>query len=448
LPVLGGAPRRLGDLLGHDGTWSLDGRQIVYANGSTLYLANSDGTESRKLVTVTGRPYWPRWSPDGSRLRFSVQDTKTKSVSLWEVSADSANPHPLLPGWNNPAGECCGNWTADGRYFVFQSTRNETTNVWAMREQAGLFRRANQEPVQLTIGPPDYYSPLPSKDGKKIFVVGEQRRGELARYDMRTQQWSVYLSGVSAEHLDFTRDGERVTYVTYPEYDLWQSRVDGSERRQLTYPPMQACLPRWSPDGKQIAFSARAPGKPWKTYLISAEGGAPQQLTAEERRELDPGWSPDGKTLVFGDIDAKKIFLFDLSTRRISTLPGSEGLFSPRWSPDGRYILALPYGLMNKLLLFDFTTQKWAELSRQPAGHPGWSRDGKYAYFGSYSGNDPALFRVRVDDRKLERLASLKDFRQVNGAFGPFVCWAPDDSPLVLRDIGTQDIYALEWQTP
>jgi len=448
LPVLTGVPRRLGDLLGHDGTWSLDGQKIVYANGSTLYMANGDGTKSHEFVTVPGRPYWPRWSPDGSRLRFSVQDTRTYSVSLWEVAADGSNRHPLLPGWNNPAGECCGNWTADGRYFVFQSTSNGTTNIWAMREQAGIFRRANQEPVQLTIGPLDYYSPLPSKDGKKIFVVGEQRRGELARYDMRTQQWSVYLSGVSAEHLNFTRDGERVTYVTYPEYDLWQSRVDGSERRQLTYPPMQACLPRWSPDGKQIAFSARVPGKPWKAYLISAEGGTPRQLMPEERRELDPGWSPDGKSVVFTDVDASTIQFLDLRTRRVSKLPGSEGLFSPRWSLDGRYILALPVGLMNKLLLFDFTTQKWVELAKQQAGHPRWSQDGKYVYFGSYSGNDPALFRVQVDDRKLERLVSIKDFRQVNGVFGAFVCWSPDDSPLVLRDIGTQDIYALEWQTP
>src|SRR5262249_47949026 len=203
---------------------------------------------------------------------------------------------------------------------------------------------------------------------------------------MRTQQWSVYLSGILAEHVNFTRDGERVTYVTYPEYDLWQSRVDGSERLQLTYPPMQACLPRWSPDGKQIAFSARVPGKPWKAYLISAEGEAPQQLTAEERSALDPGWSLDGKTLVFGDVEAKIIRLLDLSTRQVSKLPGSEGLFSPRWSPDGRYILALPVGLMNKLLLFDFTTQKWAELAEREASEPRWSQDGKYAYFGSYSG--------------------------------------------------------------
>src|SRR5262249_58177509 len=88
LAVLGGAPRRLGALLGHAGAWSLDGQQIVYANGSSLYLAKSDGTEPRELVTVAGKPYWPRWSPDSSRLRFTVRDTRTGSDSLWEVSAN------------------------------------------------------------------------------------------------------------------------------------------------------------------------------------------------------------------------------------------------------------------------------------------------------------------------------------------------------------------------
>jgi Tol biopolymer transport system component/DNA-binding winged helix-turn-helix (wHTH) protein len=445
--VLGGASRRVGDVMSHAATWSPDGRQIVYVNGSTLYLAKRDGTESRELVTVAGRPLWPRWSPDGSHLRFTVMDTALGSLnSLWEVAADGSNLHPLLPDWNKPANECCGNWTADGRYFVFQATRNGTTNIWARREQTRLFPRASQEPVQLTFGPLNYSAPLPSLDSKRIFVRGEQRRGELARYDTKTQQWSSYLSGISAEHLDFSRDGAWVVYVTYPEGNLWRSKVDGSHRLQLTYPPLQASLPRWSPDGKQIAFSARGPGKPWKVYLISAEGGTPQQLMPEARTELDPSWSPDGKTLVFGDSDAKIIRLLDMSTRQVSKLPGSEGLFSPRWSPDGRYIAAIVAVSQGKLMLFDVTTQKWMELSQQPAAYPRWSRDGSHIYFASWIGND--LSRVRIGDRKVERLASLKDFRHAPGVFGIWVGWTPDDQPLMLRDVGIQDIYALEWQTP
>jgi DNA-binding winged helix-turn-helix (wHTH) protein/Tol biopolymer transport system component len=449
VPVLGGAPRRVGEVMSHAAAWTPDGRRIVYANGSTLYMAKSDGTESRPLVTVAGRPLWLRWSPDGSRLRFTVRDTVFgASDSLWEVAADGSNLHPLLPGWNKPANECCGNWTVDGRYFVFQSTRNGMTNIWARREQTGLFRRASSEPAQLTMGPLNYSAPLPSLDGKRVFVIGEQRRGELSRYDTKTQQWGSFLSGISAEHLDFSRDGAWVVYVTYPEGNLWQSKVDGSERRQLTYSPMQVGLPRWSPNGKQIAFSARAPGKPLKAYLISAEGGVPQQLTLENRSESDLSWSHNGKTLVFSDFEAKTIHLLDLSTRQVSKLPGSEGLFSPRWSPDGRYIAAREAVSQGKLMLFDLTTQKWMELSQQSPSYPQWSRDGKYIYFYSINQNDRALFRLRISDRKIERLASLKNFRLAIGSFGAWVGWAPDDSPLVLRDIGSQEIYALEWQTP
>src|SRR5207249_3058991 len=122
LPVLGGASgsRRLGDILGHDATWSPDEQRIAYANGKDLLLATSQGTESRKLVSLPGLARWIRWSPDGSRLRFTVNDTTTNSNSLWEVSVDGTKLHPVLPSWNNPPAECCGNWTTDGKYFVFQ----------------------------------------------------------------------------------------------------------------------------------------------------------------------------------------------------------------------------------------------------------------------------------------------------------------------------------------
>ena len=279
---------------------------------------------------------------------------------------------------------------------------------------------------------------------EKLFVVGEQRRGELVRYDTKTRQWGSYLSGISAEHLQFSKDGKWVVYATYPEASLWRSKVDGSQRLQLTYPPLQATEPRWSPDGKQIAFTAREPGNPWKIYLISAEGGSPQPLTSGEAHKSDTGWSPDGKKLLF--LEARTIHLLDLQTRQVSALPDAKGLGYPRWSPDGRYIAAIPFEARDKLLLFDFTTQRWTELAQQQALWPRWSRDGKYIYCSSSSEND--ISRVRVGDRKIERLASIKDFRLVKGVFGAWVGWTPDDQPLMLRDVGTQDIYALEWQIP
>ena len=79
LPLPAGLPRRVGDILAHDASWSPNGEQIVYARGNELFLAKRDGSESRRLVTLTGSASWPRWSPDGKVLRFTVDDSKTGS---------------------------------------------------------------------------------------------------------------------------------------------------------------------------------------------------------------------------------------------------------------------------------------------------------------------------------------------------------------------------------
>jgi eukaryotic-like serine/threonine-protein kinase len=223
VPIPAGAPRRIGDLLGHDATWSPDGQQILYAKETELDIANIDGTGTRKLVSSPGRPSWPRWSPDGNLLRFTVTDTKTNSNSIWEVSAAGDNLHALLPGWNRVPSECCGDWTPGGKYFVFQSSRNGT-NIWAIREKRGIFPQMPAQPVQLTSGPMGVGMPVPGKDGKKLFAIGFQSRGELVRYDPKSRQFVPYLPGISAEGLEFSRDGAWVAYVAYPEGTLWRSK--------------------------------------------------------------------------------------------------------------------------------------------------------------------------------------------------------------------------------
>ncbi len=465
LPALGGSPRRFGDVLAHAGAWSPDGRDIVYANGADLYLVKSDGTESRKLVTVGGLPDQIRWSPDGNVLRLTQTEPNKHSLSLWEVKSNGTGLHPLLPGWSTPSTERASVWTPDGKYFLFSSSHGgafglntlyNTNNIWAIREKSSFFQRAGPQPTQLTAGPMNTGATCPSKDGRKLFVGGWQERGQLVRYDSKSQQFLPYLSGASAEGLHFSRDGEWVAYITLQDGALWRSRVDGSQRLQLSFPPMRAGLPRWSPDGKQIVFMAMTPGKPWKISLVSAEGGSPQQLMPGERNEAHPDWSPDGNSLAFGGAPwleggtsgSGAIRLLDLRTHQVSTLPGSEGLFYPRWSPNGRYILAVPETDWQKLMLFDSTSQKWVELVKEQMYYATWSRDGKYIYFDTPQREDPAIFRVRISDHRLERLVSLKDFRLGAGYLGPWFGLAPDDSPLLVRNVGTHEIYALDWDAP
>ena len=465
LPALGGSPRRFGDVIAHVGAWSPDGGKIIYANGADLYVAKSDGTESRKLVTVGGLPNQIRWSPDGRTLRLTLNEPNKHSSSLWEVRSDGTNLHPLLPGWSTPPSERACVWTPDGKYFLFTSshggtygldTNYVTANIWAIRENLGFFQRAAPVPTQMTAGPMNTGGTLPSKDGKRLFVLGWQPRGELVRYDAKSQQFVSYLSGISAEGLGFSKDGEWVAYVTLPDGTLWRSKVDGSQRLQLSFPPMQAALARWSPDGKRIAFMARVPGKPWKISLVSAEGGSPEQLLPGERNEAIPAWSPDGNFLAFGGAPFDEgatsgtmaVQVLDMRTRQVSTLPGSEGLFAPFWSPNGRYMSAQPQAQWRKLMLFDFTTQKWGELADRDVYYPTWSHDGEYIYFDTPLRDNPAIFRVKVSNHKVEQLVSLKDFRLAGGLVGAWFGLAPDDSPLLVRNVGTQEIYALDWDAP
>jgi Tol biopolymer transport system component len=300
----------------------------------------------------------------------------------------------------------------------------------------------------------DFGDPLPSKDGKKIFAIGEQAHGELMRYESKSRQFVPYLSAISAEGVTFSRDGMWVAYVAYPDGTLWRSKVDGSERLQLGSAAMRAFQPKWSPDGKQIAFMATLPGKRWQIYVVSAGGGNPQQMTTDERNHGDPDWSPDGNSLMFGGIpfrendNAGAINILDLKTRKVSTVAGSEGLFSPRWSPDGHYFAAQSSDA-KKLVGFDFKTRTWADWAKMSTiGYQNWSRDGKYFYFDGTVEGEPAFYRLRVIDHKLERLASLKELGRLAGTFGPWTGLALDDSPLALRDIGTEEIYALDWEAP
>ncbi len=454
LPLPAGSPRRLADILAQDATWSPDGSRLVYANESDLYSAKADGSDKRKLTTVSGRAWWPRVSPDGHHVRFSVFDPHTVTSSLWEVSMDGTSVHPLLPGWNAPT-FCCGNWTPDGNYFVFQATEGRT-DIWTIH-QKGLFQKSDPNPVRLTTGPLNYWSPTPSRDGKKILVVGEQPHGEIIRYDAKLRQFVPYMSGLSAEHVRFSSDGQWAAYVTYPEGTLWRSRVDGSERLQLTFSPQQAALPRWSPDGKRIAFVAAAAGQPFKIYVVPANGGAGEQLVPQEPVQNDPAWSADGNSIIFGEapvgqlgaFHTKGIHIVDLKTHVVSIIPDTEGLWSPRPSPDGRYLIGL-HADNQRLMLFDWKTRQTTEMAKgDVVGWPEWSRNSQYVYFqlGANAPQSDNLARVRITDRKIEKIKSLEAVRQV-GFFGNWFGLAPDDSPLMLRDAATQEIYALDVDLP
>jgi eukaryotic-like serine/threonine-protein kinase len=446
VPVLGGSPRRFVETPGGDGTWMPNGDRLLALENQLLAISSKG--DRRKLASLPEGLfiYWLRWSPDGKTLRFTTNGPM--STAMWEMAADGSNLHPLLPGWLDTTG---GNWTPDGKYFVFSALHNNRADLWAIREKGNRLHQVSHEPVRLTAGPLNMEAPQPTPDGKKILAVGSQQRAELVRYDAKSAQFVSYLGGLSATGVSFSRDGQWLSYITWPGGELWRCRVDGKEKVQLTAAPLLVESADWSPDGSQIAFAGGLPGEKAHVFLVAASTGASRQVASENLSLHKPGWTPDGNSLLlvgaFEGPEKSSIRFLDLKTMKMTPLPDSQGRVGAALSPDGRYVAATTVD-GQKLLLFEVATQKWSELAKASVNAIQWSQDSKTVFFDTQSSAEPAIYRVSMSDRKLETVASTKSLRRVILPFQAWMGLTPDDSPILMRDTGTQEVYALDFEEP
>jgi DNA-binding winged helix-turn-helix (wHTH) protein/Tol biopolymer transport system component len=443
--IVGGPLRQLTTVDCPSAAWSPDGKTVVYTTlDGSIFLMRSDGTDPRKLASVGGMVRDIAWSPDGGRFRFTRDD------ALWEMSSSGSNLHRLLPEWSASPGLCCGRWTADGSFFVFLSGVHNVipissfsdSHIWILDERGGLLRQPSSQPLELTSGPMGWCCITPSRDGRTLFATGLTARGELVRFDAGTGQLRPYLGGISAEFLSFSRDGRSVAYVSFPDGVLARANSDGSGRVQMSDPPAHPKLIQRSPDGTRLIYSDSPASKGEDVmYSMPSQGGKPTRVLPDDNgTQQDAGWSPDGsKVVYFTDSD---ICILDLASHKTNSLPGSAGLFSPRWSPDGASIIAMT-GDSLTLKRFDLATQRWSTLLHREGGivFPTWSHDGRYVYI-LYLNDNPGIYRIRATGGETERIFDLTGFHHT----GTFTYWFgldPTDAPLLLRDAGSEDIYAL-----
>jgi Tol biopolymer transport system component/DNA-binding winged helix-turn-helix (wHTH) protein len=436
-----------------DAAWAPGGK-IIFARDQDVFLSNADGSNQRKILSASDAVFHMRFSPDGARLRFSVGPRTASQSTIWESQASGAGLHQILTELVDYPDRCCGEWSPDGRYYFFETLRDGQSRIWALPERHSFWTRS-PPPVPLTTVPPNFYMGMPSADGKKLFVTAAEPRAELERYDASSRQFVPFLSGISAGDVEGSRDGHMLSYVRYPEQTLWRSKADGSEAAQLTGPSLRATLSHWSPDGSRIAFSGSRPGRPWNIFLVPAAGGPADQMTSGAVSDLDPTWSPDGSTIAYGQTRAEggkqivSIQLLDVASRRGTTLAGTDGICCPRWSPDGRYLLA-SHADYDDLLLYEFATQNWTVIAKGLGlmGYMEWTNDSKSILFDTFLVQEPAFYRLRVSDLHLDTVVKIGDVRRYYGPFGPWTGMAPDGSPLLVRDISNEEIYSLDLQLP
>jgi len=424
-----------------------DGKRIAYCAEPALYVAQENGSNAHKISDLGCLGYFspPSISPDGRRIRVPVLDIHVGyPPSLWEMQADGTRPRQLegpVLGWH-------GNWTPDGRYFIFEKS-NDTwrADLWLLREKTGLLS-LSRPPVQLTNGPLGFSASVPSRDKKHIYAIGSQNRGELVRYDSGANQFLPALDGISIAEVMYSSDGKWMVYVSYPEHSLWRSRADGSERLQLTYSPMMVFWPHISPNADQVTFASFVPKHGWGNYVIQMNGGEPKY---EFESTSSSAWSFDGKSLLVGmpvsaspqDADSLQLAIFNVESQKVATIPDSQGK-ADAFQPSPQMIVA--GGQQHNLYWFNLLTGKWSVLAEGPIQKWMPSPDSKYLYFVRETPGNPQVLRVRLSDRKIETVASLKGLRRIADPteFGQsWVGVTPDGSVLFTRDTGTQEIYAL-----
>jgi DNA-binding winged helix-turn-helix (wHTH) protein/Tol biopolymer transport system component len=454
LRIADGASRRVGSLLARQARYSPDGRWVAFTAGGilspgSLSVASSDGSTVRRLLQLKGLSIVnPCWSPDGNRIVFGQFNQATQEASAWEVRADGTRLQRLFPDWREshlPAG-----WTPEGRPLLISQFRFWTTG------QPWLFHLGPSRLVPLSSGEPQFSGLLQLRDSRTSYAVGTTPLGELQRFDTKSGTWAPHLGGISVQCVEYSKNGQSLLYTTYPEVELWVRRADGSMPVRLTAAPMRVQMGRWSPDGRTIAFNGRsAPDQPLRMYLVDAAGGSLRPACPKGCGAADFTWAPDGKKIVFDDrfnasyTEENGLRLLDLGTGEVTKFPGSEGLYSPRWSPDGSALAAVvapfrrgPEGKIQSLMLYRFSEGKWTELPDSPMqpSWPSWSHDSKSIWYVNRARG--AIMRCHMRENRHEEMVPLRREDTTQGWFN----LTPDDEPMILLRRDIQQVYALDWK--
>jgi DNA-binding winged helix-turn-helix (wHTH) protein/Tol biopolymer transport system component len=386
------------------------------------------------------------WRPDGKSVWVVVRDPATEFSSMWEVDRWGQWTKRLPFAFPEGIHIYDGSWTPDAQTFVFSELPGvgSQSELWtASSDGFGDWMPPVRVDSQLSLS-----YPVVAQDDSAVFGVGAKYRDEIVRYDVYRREFVPVWKEVPAVDLAFSHDGNFAAFVQYPDLTLWISNADGSSRRQITRGPFAVNQPHWSPDDREISFMAHMPSEPWRDYVVPASGGAFHEILASF--PLEPGsatWSKDGRYMVFGERrDLRgpgdmQVHLVEMAHGVITALPDSRGKWSPRWSPDGRFILATTTDF-GSLWVYDWAKKKWCLLTRMTnIDSAEWSPNSKFIQFSALHEYKFGVFRIDVGSGQIQRVADLpQDDQYVS------LSVAPDCDVIGIRQVRTDEIYRIDWK--
>jgi DNA-binding winged helix-turn-helix (wHTH) protein/Tol biopolymer transport system component len=437
----GEAPHKIAELKPHSrSALAPDAERIAFSTPDGIYIQSIESGERKRVHPMTGMSPILWWHPSGHSVGFLDPPDDPRKARAWQVNDDGTDLRRIVP--ETESGQGAGAWSQDGKRFFYLGDEGEVF----LRIRAGILGWL-RKPVVTRLTASGQFRTPPAVDPvnpRRLYAVGSVLRGETMRYDRKARRWVSFLGGFSGEKIDRSPDGQWFAYIRYPGAELHKCRIDGSSDVVLA-PGVEGMNPSWSPDGKQIAFSGRPAGTSvkFKLWLVSLDGGDAAPYPPGIESGYDTIWSGDGKRILLGQEDSpqSRIRILHLKTGELEPVAGTEKLFSPRWSPDEKQILAKEVNT-GKLLIRDLTKGEWRPLTGYSIEYPKWSRDGKYIYGEAGSFVVAEAIRIEVATGRREEIART-DFKMIENG-NSWLGWTEDWEPLTVRDLSSTQIYRID----
>jgi tricorn protease len=414
IPAAGGVPRQLtyyparGPLpprWGYDNQvygWTPDGKAVVFRSlrdswdlGDThLYTVPVDGGLPTRLpMPQSGAG---TFSPDGRQMLYSplFRDFRAWkryqggwAQDLWTFDLQSHEAHNVT---NNPFSDRDPMWIGDRIYFA--SDRTGTLNLFSARPDGSDLAQLTRSTVW------DARWPSADATGQIVYELDGELHVFATRGNTdRKLDITVPDDGLAArphhqsvarfvEDVALSPNGARALFTA--RGDVFTVPAEHGPTRNLTHSSAaHDKAARWSPDGRKIAFISDLSGEE-ELYLIDQDGrGAPERLTTNgDMMRYPPVWSPDGKYLAFAD-KAGRLWALEVATKRLTQVASdsSGNLGDQSWAPDSRWLaFSLPHANgFRSVYIWGLEDHALHEVTTgmSDSYEPVFDRDGKYLYF-------------------------------------------------------------------